>query len=196
MTSLMAALVLKERALVPAKVAGMVLGLAGLAIVFLAESGLGGPEALNGMAALLLAVFIYSASLVWIKRIGDDSPPLAITTGALAVSMPLFLLVWALADGGVPETVPVRAGAAIVYLGVFGSVLGFALYYYIIKHMDTGRVALITLVTPVLALVLGIVLNGEVVPVRVWLGAALIALGLTLHQWETLARLTAREAHW
>lgn len=187
MTSLMAALVLKERALAPVKVAGMLLGLAGLVIVFLEESGLGGPDALAGMAALLLAVFIYSASLVWIKRIGDDSPPLAITTGTLAVSMPLFLLVWALSDGGVPQTVPVRAGVAIVYLGVFGSVLGFALYYYIVKHMDTGRVALITLVTPVLALLLGIALNGEVVPVRVWLGAALIVLGLSVYQWQALA---------
>jgi len=187
MTSLMAAAWLGERALAPARVAGMVLGLAGLAIVFLTESGLGGPDALAGMAALLLAVFIHSASLVWIKRIGDDSPPLAITTGTLAVSLPLFLLVWALADGGVPAAVPARAGAAILYLGVFGSVLGFALYYYIVKHMEAGRVALITLVTPVLALLLGILLNGEVVPPRVWLGAALIALGLSVYQWESLA---------
>lgn len=191
MTSLMAAAWLGERALAPAKVAGMLLGLGGLVIVFQAESGLGAPRALAGMAALLLAVCIYSASLVWIKRIGDDSPPLAITTGTLAVSMPLFLLVWALADGGLPQVVPARAGAAIVYLGVFGSVLGFALYYYIIKHMDTGRVALITLVTPVLALLLGILLNGEVVPLRVWLGASLIVLGLSVYQWEALAGVLA-----
>ena len=190
-TSLMAAVWLNERTLAPVKLAGMLLGLAGLYIVFLAESGIGGRDALAGMAALLLAVMVYSASLVWIKRIGDDSPPLAITTGTLAVSMPLFILIWALTDGGVPDAMPVRAGAAIVYLGVFGSVLGFALYYYIIKHMDTGRVALITLVTPVLALLLGILFNGETVPVRVWLGAALIALGLSIHQWKSLAGVLA-----
>ena len=192
-TSLMAALWLKERALAPAKLAGMLLGLAGLGIVFLAESGIGGPHALAGMAALLLAVFVYSASLVWVKRIGDDSPPLAITTGILVVSLPLFVLIWSLTDGGVPDTMPARAGAAIVYLGVFGSVLGFALYYYIIRHLDTGRVALVTLITPVLALLLGILLNGEFVPVRVWLGAALIGLGLSVYQWESLAGLLAPE---
>lgn len=186
-TSLMAVLVLKEQALTPAKLAGMLLGLAGLAIVFLEESGLGGPDALAGMVALLLAVLVYSASLVWVKRIGDNSPPLAITTGTLAVSLPFFLLVWALVDGGIPQTVPVRAGTAIVYLGVFGSVLGFALYYYLIRHMDTGRVSLITLMTPVLALLLGTLLNGEVVPVRVWLGATLIVLGLSVYQWQALA---------
>jgi len=186
MTSSMATVVLKERALVPAKIAGMLLGLTGLAIVFLGESRLGGPDALSGMLALLLAVLIYSASLVWVKRIGDDSPPLAITTGTLGVSLPLFLLVWAWADGGIPQSVPLRAGAAIVYLGVFGSVLGFALYYYLVKHMDTGRVSLITLMTPVLALLLGTLLNGEVVPVRVWLGSVLIILGLSVYQWKAL----------
>lgn len=190
-TSLMAAFWLKERALAPAKVVGMLLGLAGLGIVFLAEGKLGGSQALVGMLALLLAVFIYSASLVWVKRIGDHSPPLAITTGTLAVSLPLFTLVWLLADGSLPEALPPRAGAAIVYLGVFGSVLGFALYYYIVRHLDTGRVALITLMTPVLALMLGILLNGEVVPVRVWFGAALILLGLSLYQWKSLAGVLA-----
>lgn len=192
-TSLLAAMWLKERALSFARVAGMLLGLAGLGVVFLAESGMGGPDALAGMAALLLAVLIYSASLVWVKKIGDDSPPLAITAGTLAVSLPLFLLIWGLTDGGIPDAMPVRAGMAIVYLGVFGSVLGFALYYYIIRHLDTGRVALITLITPVLALLLGILLNGEIVPVRVWLGAALIGLGLSVYQWENLAGVLAPE---
>jgi ribosomal protein S12 methylthiotransferase len=38
---------------------------------------------------LLAAVFIYSGSLVWLKRIGDDSPPLATTVGTLTVSLAL-----------------------------------------------------------------------------------------------------------
>ena len=89
------------------------------------------------------------------------------------------------------DAVPARATAAIVYLGVFGSVLGFAMYYYVIKHMDTGKVALITLVTPVLALLLGALFNGEVVSVRVGLGTVLILLGLAVHQWRVLAGVLA-----
>jgi drug/metabolite transporter (DMT)-like permease len=186
-TGLMALVWLKEEALTPAKIAGMLLGLAGLAVIFGDSREMGGAHAVAGVVALLSAVAIYSASLVWIKRIGDDSPPLATTAGTLAVSLPLFGLVWWLMDGHVPSEVPLRAGAAIVYLGVFGSVLGFALYYYVIKHMETGKVALITLVTPVLALLLGSLLNGEDVSTRVWLGAALIGFGLSVHQWRLLS---------
>lgn len=188
-TSVFAALLPGEQSLRVRHLAGMLLGFAGLAAIFVSGDGIGGEHALAGLAALLLAVTIQSTSLVWIKRIGADSPPLAITTGTLLVSLPLFALTWWLVDGQVPATLPPRAEAAIVYLGVFGSVLGFALYYYLIKHHDASRVALVTLVTPVTALALGSVVNGEEVALRVWFGAALIVGGLALHQWESVRAL-------
>ncbi|MBU1236564.1 MAG: DMT family transporter [Gammaproteobacteria bacterium] len=192
MTSVLAALWLRERALSPLRIAGMALGIAGLATIFAHGEGAGDAQADAGLAALVLAVFFYSASLVWIKRIGDDTHALATTAGTLAVSLPFFAVVWWFAEGSVPTDLPLRTEAAIVYLGVFGSVLGFALYYYVVRHLEAGRVALITLITPVLALLLGQVLNGEDVGPRVWLGAALITFGLLLHQWSTLIAAAKR----
>jgi drug/metabolite transporter (DMT)-like permease len=155
MTSVLAALWLREKALTVLRVIGMVLGVGGLAIIFAHGESAGDAQAGAGLAALVLAVFFYSASLVWPKRIDDDSHALATTAGKLVVSLPLFGLVWWFTEGSVPVDLPVRTEAAIAYLGVFGSVLGFALYYYVIRHLEAGRVALITLVTPVLALLLG-----------------------------------------
>ena len=157
--------------------------------LFIHGDSLGSEHALAGLAALLIAVVAYSGSLVWLKRIDDDSPPLATTVGTLAVSLPLFALLWLLTDGQLPAMVPPRSGAAIVYLGIFGSVIGFTLYYYVIKHMDASKVSLITLVTPVIALLLGHWLNGEVIGLRLWLGTGLILFGLTVHQWEMLSGL-------
>ncbi|MGL4409436.1 MAG: DMT family transporter, partial [Zoogloea sp.] len=77
---------------------------------------------------------------------------------------------------------PLRSWLAIGYLGVFGSVIGFALYYYVIRHLPTARVALITLITPVLALMLGHAFNGEALGLRLVAGAGLVLLGLGLHQ--------------
>lgn len=183
-TGALAALWLDEPALKPARLAGMLLALAGLAVIFAGGGEASGTQATAGIVALLAAVLCYSASLVGLKRIADDSPPLATTAGSLIVSLPLFALAWLAVDGRVPHELPLRTGAAIAYLGVFGSVLGFALYYYVIKHMEAGKVALITLVTPVLALLLGHAVNGEAVDARVWAGSALISLGLVLHQWQ------------
>lgn len=181
-TSLGAALWLKEESLTASKMAGMLLGVLGLLLIF--RGGLGLREgAAVGVIALFLAVASQSLGLVWIKRIGDDSPPLAMTLGILIVSLPLFFASWRIADGHMPAAISERSVAATLYLGTFGSVLGFALYYYLIKHMEAGRVALITLITPVLALLLGHVLNNEAVLAQVWLGTVSIVSGLCLHRW-------------
>ena len=194
MTGILAALWLGERSLSPLRVVGMVLAACGLATIFIHGDSLGDEHALAGLVALLVAVFIYSGSLVWLKRIDDDSPPLATTVGALLVSLPLFGLVWLLGDGHLPAIVPPRSGAAIVYLGIFGSVIGFALYYYVIKHLEASKVALITLITPVLALLLGNLLNGENIGLRLWLGTGLILFGLSVHQADALLLPAAGEA--
>jgi drug/metabolite transporter (DMT)-like permease len=191
-TSLAAMLWLKEEALTPNKLAGMLMGVLGLFLIF--RGGLGmGAGSTAGLIALFLAVVAQSLGLVWLKRIGDDSPPLATTLGILMVGLPLFFVAWRLVDGHVPTAMSERAVAATVYLGVFGSVLGFALYYYLIKHMEAGRIALITLITPVMALLLGHGLNNEAVLPQVWLGTASIVLGLCLHRWgEQWVRLAAK----
>lgn len=178
----LAALFLGERSLSRLRLFGMLLGVAGLAVIFLDGGSLGGTETIAGLVALLGAVAIYSGSLVWLKQIGDDSPPLATTVGALSVSLPFFAGLWYFVDPSLPGELPIRTAAAIAYLGVFGSVIGFALYYYVIKHLEASLVALITLVTPVLALLLGHFLNGEIIGWRLWTGTVLILLGLLLHQ--------------
>lgn len=179
-TSLGAMLWLKEEALTPNKLTGMALGILGLMLVFRGGLGTG---SVAGLLALFMAVVAQSLGLVWLKRIGDDSPPMAMTLGILMVALPLFFGAWWLMDGRLPAEVPARSAAATVYLGAVGSVLGFALYYYLIKHMEAGRIALITLITPVMALLLGHALNNEEVLPQVWLGAACILLGLCLHRW-------------
>ncbi len=170
--------------LTPAKLAGIVLGLAGLIVIFGAGAKIGA-QALPGIAAILCAVAIQAASLVWVKRTGAAIPALALTTGALTLVVGLLLPLWWVLFGQVPQW-SVRAGLSTLYLGIFGSVVGFTLYFYVTKHLQAGQVALITLITPVSALLLGQWLNGEQPGFDIWLGTALILLGLGVHQWRLL----------
>ena len=85
---LLSALLLDEESLTPWKVLGILLGVTGLGIIFLTGDRLGGEHFIGGLVALLAAVFFYSFCLVGLKRIGDDSPPLATTVGSLAVATP------------------------------------------------------------------------------------------------------------
>jgi drug/metabolite transporter (DMT)-like permease len=181
-TALMAALWLGERALTPFRLLGIGLGLVGLTLIFGGGQNYG-PDTALGMAAILLAVHIHAASAVWVKRIGAQLAALETTTGSLLIAVPLFGLNWILFDGHWPDQIAPRAGWAIVYLAVFGSALGFILYFYVLRRMQASRVALITLITPVLALFLGFWANDERVTPRDWSGTAVILLGLACFQW-------------
>ena len=173
---------LSEHSLSPGKLLGIVLALGGLTLIFLPQD-LSQQIAPKGIAAVLLAVLFHSVSAVWVKRIGGNLHPMAINCGALSVAVPLYLLVWLLFGEGLPETLSNRTLWATVYLAVFGTVLGFNLYFYVMKRVSAGALSLVTLITPVLALFIGQGLNGEVITAKVWLGTAAILLGLLSYQW-------------
>jgi drug/metabolite transporter (DMT)-like permease len=188
-TGVFAALWLSERTLTSMRLTGLALALGGLWFIF-GQPWPGDSRATLGTAAVVAGMTVQSLGLVWVKRLNVRVSSLAITSGALTVATPLFVLAWVIFDAArLPPAITPRAGMAIVYLGVFGSVVGFTLYYYVIKHLDAGRVALIMLVTPVTALLLGQTLNAEFIPARGWVGIALIGAGLLLYEWQALLGL-------
>lgn len=181
-TGLLAALWLQESAFTPARSVGMLLGIGGLLVIF-GQGLVDKNVAVSGMLGVLLSVLLHSISSVWVKRIDAGVPALAVTGGGLLVAAPLYLLTWLALDGHAPSHLTARAGFAILYLSMMGSVVGFMLFYYLLKQVTASRTALITLVTPVIALWLGRTLNGESIAPRIWIGTALILAGLGAHQW-------------
>jgi drug/metabolite transporter (DMT)-like permease len=181
-TAGLAAFCLQEASLTFGKLLGALMGLTGLAVIFAGDID-GHAVAWQGVVAMLISVSLHSVSAVWVKRINRSLPALTTTTGGLLVAAPFYLVTWIIADGTLPVTYDVKPSAALLYLGVFGSVIGFSLYFYILKHWEANRVALIPLITPVMALIVGQYLNDEVISLDIWIGAAFILLALSLHQW-------------
>jgi drug/metabolite transporter (DMT)-like permease len=181
-TGLIATVWLAEQTLNATRIVGMLLGLAGLAIMSLGSQQLG-PQAAYGILGMMFSVIAYSVSAVAVKRIGADVPALATTIGGLMVTVPLLVIVYLLAGESLPAFVSYKAMWSIIYLGIVGSVLGFALYYYVLRHVEATRVALITLITPVLALLLGHLLNGEALQTEAMIGSAGILFGLLLFEY-------------
>ncbi|MGB0713915.1 MAG: DMT family transporter [Gammaproteobacteria bacterium] len=191
-TGLFAAPVLGERVWEAPRVTGLVLGVLGLAVVFMEARAMQTGTAL-GIGAVVLAVFVHAGSSVWIKSLGVRIPALAVTTGGLWVSAPLLAAAWWVSAEG-PRMPEPRSAAAIVYLGIIGSVLGFSLYYYVLKHVEAVRVALITLITPVSALLLGHLLADEPLTPRVLWGTALVVFGLAAFESKKLLSHVRRRA--
>jgi drug/metabolite transporter (DMT)-like permease len=181
-TGVFAMLWLNEKAFTLIKLLGLLTGIFGLAIMFFSGTQQA-DVSVFGIFLVLIAVTSHGSSAVWIKRINAELDGMTATTGSLLVATPLFAFTWWIVDGTWPNVIPIKAGAAILYLGVFGSVIGFTLYFFLLRSVSPHRLALITLMTPVIALLLGQWTNQEAVTLSVWIGSAVILLGLALYEW-------------
>ncbi len=180
LTSLFAVILLPESQFSAGKLTGMLLGLAGLAVVF-AESFQLESAAWYGVVGIVVAAASQSFGAVLLKKLRPSLPAISVTTGSLLLAMPLFWLNSLL--HGLPTAVPAKTLLSIIYLALMGTAIGFPLYFYLLQNISAQRVALITLITPVSALLLGARLNGEVIGARVWLGTALILAGLAIYEY-------------
>jgi len=181
-TGLLAAFVLREDAFSPPRLLGMLLGLGGLLVMFGAGEDLG-PMAHWGLLAAAGSNVMHGVSSVWLKRLDHRLPVLTLLTGGIGITLPFYLASWWLHDGAVlPEQVHWRTAASIVYLGLFGSVFGFLLFYHLLRHMEASRSALVSLVTPVASILIGVIVNDEPFDWRVALGTLLILLGLIAYE--------------
>lgn len=191
MVGLLAGPLLGERCFTPARIAGITLGFAGLWLIF--HAGIATDhDAMAGIGAILLGVVLHALSTVWLKRIDAPLSALSMNSGALLLSALLFILTWLIADGQAPAHMDQRTILSIVYLGIIGSVLGFGLYFYTLRHLEASVIGLIPMITPVTALLVGKLFNHETVDASVWAGTALIIGGLFIYQWGH--RLLARRA--
>ena len=181
-TSIWSALLLNEQAFSVDKLLGMLFGLVGLALVFLDSLQLDG-LAWMGLVGVTLSAISQSLGAVVINRLKTRLPALSITAGSLVIALPGFIISMLL-QTGVPDSLPADTLLAIIYLAVLGTATGFPLYYYLLKNMSAQRIALITLITPVAALLIGNVLNNETISQRVWLGTALILCGLAIYDFS------------
>lgn len=147
-----------------------------------------------GIVFILFAVFFFSLSSVLVKSINITINPIATTVGALAFSTPLFLFTWFAMDGTLPyEQWQARAILSIIYLGFFGSLVGFIAYFYVLQKLTASTVALITMITPVMAMTLGAFLNNEPVSMNLVFGACLVVVGLSCFQWSQKIASTLRK---
>ncbi len=177
-SAILAAVILKERFLTKKKLAGIVVSVIGLTLVF--ETNIAaGPEAL-GIGIILFAVCLFNISTICVKITGSELHPLGQTTGTLIVSATLYVCMWLLIDGAMPGEISTINLLSILYLAIGGSLLGFIAYYFVLKNMNVVSVGLITLMTPVFAMFLGVMINNEQVMQQQWIGLAVVILGLSL----------------
>ena len=163
------------------KIGGVVLGVFGVGVVFSNQLAVSGRQALAGCVALILSAMFAAYSNVLVKWFGRHLNPAVLSAGQMLFGLLLLLSV------GIPlEGNPLKfhwTGMAVIamfYLAIVGSVIAFLLYYWLVLNMDVTKSMLIALVTPVVAVILGMIVLDEEFGWRTLAGGAMIILGIGL----------------
>ena len=161
---------------------GIVLGLAGIGLLV-------GPGEIAGAGRIdpLGALVLVGGSLSWAigslrgRAAGLPASP-QVSTAAQMLTGGSLLLVLGLAAGELPRLlaseVSPRSLLALAYLVVFGSLIGFSAYVWLMRVATPARVATYAYVNPVVAVALGAAFGGEPLTFRTLLAAAIIVLAV------------------
>jgi drug/metabolite transporter (DMT)-like permease len=169
---------------VPRVFAGLVLGFAGLALL-VGPKNLGGSGRVDpaGVGILVLASLAWAGGSIFSKHSpSTPSPFLGVAMQSLAGGVALWIA--GLISGETHSlhlgAISLRSWLALLYLILFGSMLGFTAYVYILKKSTATRVATYAFVNPVVALFLGWLLLGEPITLRTIIAAAVILTAVVL----------------
>ncbi len=185
-TVLVAGLVLRTETLTAARLAGVVFGFAGVAVLIGPRVLLG--QDIEGQAACLLAAFAYSFGVPYGRRLAG-LPPAIIATGQLIASTILLLPLVLIFDApaGPPSLNP-AGWAALLGLALLSTALAYLIFFRILARAGATNLTLVTFLIPVSALAMGSVLLGEPVTLAALGGVALIGAGLAAIDGRLLAR--------
>jgi len=179
----------------PRVLAGAVLGLAGLLLLFGTEAlkDLGRPQTLWGLGLALAGTYCFSLGNLLsgaMQKLGQT--PLQTNTSAMAIGATVVAL-GALLTGQAPafDTSPTYIGAWL-YLAIPGSVIGFTAYLTLVGRMGADRAAYCTVLFPVVALNVSAWVEGYHWSASGLIGLLLVALGNVVVFWRgRLPRLRA-----
>jgi len=192
-SALLAQKIAGEAKLSKVRLFSMLISLIGLAVVCV-NSFTVKENSMYGLLFILIAVFFFSLSGVLVKTVHLAIHPMATTVGSLSVSVPLFFISWLILDGSLDVSQwQLRSIGATIYLGIFGSLIGFYAYFYVLQKLTASTVTLVTLITPVIALSLGAMLNNETISLNLIIGAFLVLFGLSLYHFGEKFLLRKKE---
>ena len=146
----------------PATALGVLIGLAGVALIFLPGGSGGTDPGYAGLTVLAALSWAVGSLLVTIRPVPAD--PLTLTAVEMAAGS-VVLLVAAAARGEfgwfAPGDAPGSAWFALCYLIVFGSLIAFTAYIWLLAHAPVSIVATYAYVNPAVAVLLGALIAGE-----------------------------------
>lgn len=169
---------------------GILLGMTGIFLIYqnnLIE--LLNPDYRIGILAIILAVFAWAIGTIITKR-GQRKPAnmlMSICTQMLFAALILHFIQYQTASNFTTKNWSYRSISAVFYLAVFGSVVAYIAYNYLMTQWSSTKVAVLSYINVVVALFLGWLILNETISMRIIIATLLIICGVIVVNYKKKA---------
>ena len=163
------------------KIAAVLLGIGGVAVIFAEQLEIKSATAFAGSVAIVVGAYAAAHGSILTKAHGSHIHPAMLVFGQMICGI-LPIIIYAVTVEGNPLKLnwTWRATAAVAYLSIFGTVAAFWLYYWLLSVVESTKAMMISLVTPLIAVLVGWLLLGETLPAQTVFGGILILASIGL----------------
>lgn len=159
--------------------AGFLVAFAG--IVAVSSGDLGGTGTDLGWALLVLGSPVVSAvGTTLVKKHGSGTSAVLLNRNGMLFGALLLTAAAFVGEDPLGMAWTWRGTLATLYLALFGTALTFGIYFHLLRSAPASQLSLISYVTPVLALLLGVAVGDGALDARAWLGSGLVVAGVVL----------------
>jgi drug/metabolite transporter (DMT)-like permease len=173
------------------KVIGVVLGFTGVYVIFSSQIAIDATIAVGGMAAIVMSAFIQAGSLVYLKKHGETYSPISVNFVSMSIGALILLVASVATESYVTVSFTGQVLFSIIFLAVFGNVVAFVSYFWLVKHVETVLLSMTSFVTPIIAVALGALVLSETLSPRMFSGATLVLCGILAANGKELVRMIA-----
>lgn len=163
------------------KIASIFIGIIGVGIIFAEQLQVNSLLGFIGCLAIVFGAATAAEASVLTKAFGGEIHPASMVFGQMLCGIPPMILYSLLTEGN-PLEFHWSTGtiATVFYLAVVGTILTFWLYYWLLKQIESTKAMMISLVTPLIAVIVGALTLGEKLPLTTFIGGLLILSSIGL----------------
>ena len=176
----LAAMLLVDEPITINRLFGLLIGFAGVVILTSPSLVGGSGSSLQGELALIGAAAAYGAAGVYARRFVKDTRPMVSATLEVGYAFLIMLVLAILFGDPLATRVEPSTVLSVAWLGLVGSGLAFLGFFFLLGRWGATRTSLVAYLLPVVGVVLGFVVRGEVIGLPVIAGMLLIIGGVAL----------------
>jgi len=163
------------------KITAVAIGIVGVAVIFIDQLRVQSLMAFLGSVGIVIGAYAAAQASILVKAKGGAFHPAALLFCQMLCGLPAIMIYSLIAEGNLLTfNWTWRAVWCVLYLTIAGTIAAFWLYYWLLGKIESTKAMMISLVTPLIAVIIGAIVLGETLPPQTGIGGLLIIASIGL----------------